>query len=178
MRNFHSTRHGLFFSIKYLCLNAGYALSIWVGYTFYILHEISWRGPYNIRACLAITLVIWTFFLPETPRWLNKNEFQCQDMLTLADLHAKGDIYDPLVTNSYAAILAAIRLKSHIGEATWGQLLRAHTPRCHRHHLSVFRPFQRDQCDFVFPPRKNYTGGVHRFALAPVRWRLCFGLLC
>jgi MFS family permease len=61
---------GLLVSIKYLCLNPGYALSTWVRYAFfsYIPHEISWRGPYIIQACLAVILVTWAFFLPETPR--------------------------------------------------------------------------------------------------------------
>jgi MFS family permease len=131
MRNCPGHGRGLFVAIEYLCLNAGYALSTWVGYAFffYIPHEISWRGPYIIQACVAITLVIWTFFLPETPRWLIKNGFQRQGMLTLADLHAKGDIYDPLVTNSYASIQAAITLESHIGEATWSQLFTQYTRR-------------------------------------------------
>lgn len=119
---------GLCFSIEYLCLNAGYALSTWVGYAFfYIPHEISWCGPYIIQACLAITLVIWTFFLPETPRLLIKNGFQQEGMLTLADLHAKDDIYDPLVTKPYAGIQAAIILESYIGEVTWGQLFTQYT---------------------------------------------------
>jgi len=122
---------GLFVSIEYLCLNAGYALSTWVGYAFffYIPYEISWRGPYIIQACLALILVTWTFFLPETPRWLIKNGFQREGMLTLADLHAKGDIYDPLVTESYAGIQAAIVLEAHIGDATWGQLFTQYTRR-------------------------------------------------
>jgi MFS family permease len=114
------TLRGLFMSIEYLCLNASYALSTWVGYAlfFYMPHEISWRGPYTIQACLAIILVTWTFFLPETLRWLIKNRFQREGMITLADLHARGDIFDPIVAESYANIQAAIVLESHIGEAT------------------------------------------------------------
>jgi MFS family permease len=93
---------GLFVSIEYLCLNTGYSLSAWVGYAFffYIPHEISWHGPYIVQACLALILVIWTFFLPETPRWLIKNRFKCEGMFTLADLHAEGDIYYPFEQKS------------------------------------------------------------------------------
>lgn len=122
---------GLFVAIEYLCLNAGYALSAWVGYAFffYIPREISWRGPYIIQAFLAIVLVLWTFFLPETPRWLIKNGFRREGMVTLADLHAKGDIYDPLVAKSYAGIRAAIALEYRIGEATWAQLFTQYTRR-------------------------------------------------
>jgi len=141
-----SPRHGrgLFASIEYLCLNASYALSTWVGYTFfYIPHEISWRGLYIIQACLAITLVIWKFFLPETPRWLIKKGFQRQGMRTLADLHARSDIYDPLVTNSYPSRhhTRVLHRRSDMEPA----FHTVHPPRYRRYHLSVIRPVQRDQ---------------------------------
>ena len=159
---------GLFVSIEYLCFNAGYALSTWVGYAFfYIPHEISWRGPYIIQACLANTLVIWTFFLPESPRWLIKNGFQRQGMLAFADLHARGDIYDPLVTNSYAGIQAAITLESHRRGDIGPAFHTVHPPRCRRDHLSVIRPVQRNQRDFVFPPKKPHARD------SPFRARFC-----
>ena len=159
---------GLFVSIEY---NAGYALSTWVGYAFfYIPHEISWRGLYIIQTCLAITLVIWTFFLPETPRWLIKNGFQRQGMLALADLHAKGDIYDPLVTSSYAGIEAAITLESHIGEATWGQLSRS-TPASLSSALPVScSPSSTESTRFCISSQKTSHG---RDSLFRARFSTC-----
>ena len=122
-------RGGIFVPLKYLCLNASYALSTRVGYAFFfhIPHEISWRGPCIIQACLIVILVLWKLFLPQTPRWLIKNGFQREGMVTLVDLHARGDIYDPLVARSYAGITAAITLESLISKATWGQLFTQYT---------------------------------------------------
>ena len=122
---------GLFVSIEYLCLNSGYALSAWVGYAFFYAmpSEISWRGPYAVQAGLAVILIIWTFFLPETPRWLVKNGFKRDGFAALADLHAKGDLYDPAVSETYASIEAAIILEEGMGEATWAQLFTQYTRR-------------------------------------------------
>ena len=122
---------GLFVSIEYFCLNSGYALSAWVGYGFFfeMPSEMSWRGPYIIQAVLALVLVIWTFFLPETPRWLIKNGFKHEGFNTLADLHAEGDLYDPVVRETYTSIDAAITLEEDMGQASWGQLFSQYTRR-------------------------------------------------
>lgn len=122
---------GLFVAIEYLCLNSGYALSAWIGYCFFFAmpSEISWRGPYIVQAALALILVIWTFFLPETPRWLIKNCFKRQGFNTLADLHGNGDIYNPVVSESYSSIEAAILLEEGMGQASWAQLFSQYTRR-------------------------------------------------
>jgi MFS family permease len=122
---------GLFVSIEYFCLNSGYALSSWIGYAFFFAmpSEISWRGPYIIQAALALVLVVWTFFLPETPRWLIKNGFKHAGFSALADLHADGDLCDPVVLETYASIDTAILLEEDMGQASWGQLFSQYTRR-------------------------------------------------
>ncbi|KAF9477619.1 hypothetical protein BDN70DRAFT_810383 [Pholiota conissans] len=122
---------GLFVAIEYLCLNAGYALSAWVGYGFFFAmpREISWRGPYIVQAALAVILIIWTFILPESPRWLIKNGFASQGLQTLADLHAGGDAEDPTAVASFSAIEGAIILEDVMGIASWGQLFTQYTRR-------------------------------------------------
>ncbi len=122
---------GLFISIEYLCLNSGYAISSWVGYGFFFAmpSEISWRGPYIIQAALALVLVVWTFILPETPRWLIKNSFKRQGLTTLADLHGNGDPYDPIISRSYTSIEATIMAEKGMGESTWSQLFSQYTRR-------------------------------------------------
>lgn len=122
---------GLFVSIEYLCLNAGYAVSAWVGYGFFFAapSEISWRGPYIVQAVLAGVLFTWTIFLPETPRWLIKNGFQTEGLGTLADLHGTGNISDPAIQASYAEIAATIEHEKVLGHATWGQVFKQYTHR-------------------------------------------------
>ncbi|KAF8588746.1 sugar transporter 1 [Ramaria rubella] len=123
---------GLFVGIEYLCLNSGYALSAWVGYAFFhtIPSEISWRGPYVVQAVLATVLLAWTFWLPETPRWLIKNGFEADGLQCLADLHGKGNVDCPKVRATYTEIGSAIALeKSMGGDATWTELFQQYKRR-------------------------------------------------
>jgi MFS family permease len=122
---------GLFVSIEYLCLNTGYALSAWVGYAFFFAlpSEMSWRGPYIIQAVLAAILVVWTWFLPETPRWLVKNGFASEGLGALADLHGTGDINDPDIVKAFGLIKATIDFEEHMDEASWAQLFKQYTRR-------------------------------------------------
>ncbi|KAH9050009.1 general substrate transporter [Lactarius hengduanensis] len=114
---------GLFVSIEYLCLNAGFALSAWVGYGFFfaIPSEISLFSPPVLFAC--------TIFLPETPRWLIKNGFEMEGLATLADLHGTGDMSDPAIQASYAEIAATLEREKLLGEASWSQLFKQYTRR-------------------------------------------------
>ncbi|CAA7269793.1 unnamed protein product [Cyclocybe aegerita] len=122
---------GLFVSIEYLCLNLGYALSAWVGYGFFFAmpSEISWRGPYIVQAVMACILVLWTFILPETPRWLISHGFKPEGLALLADLHADGDLYDDGVTETYTSIERTIALEAALGTASWVELFRTYTRR-------------------------------------------------
>jgi sugar porter (SP) family MFS transporter len=126
-----SHARGMFVSIEYLCLNTGYALSAWVGYAFFFAlpSEISWRGPYIIQAILAGVLVVWTWFLPETPRWLVKNGLNNEGLGALADLHGNGDINDPEILKTFGQIKAAVDFEEHMDGASWGQVFSQYTRR-------------------------------------------------
>lgn len=122
---------GQFISIEYICLNSGYMLSAWVGYGFFFAlpSEISWKGPYIIQACLATILFLWTFILPETPRWLLKSGFEREALKTLADLHGTGDTEDHDIQSTFLEIAAAIKYEEALGEAGWRQLFTDYTRR-------------------------------------------------
>ncbi|KAH7888015.1 general substrate transporter [Phlebopus sp. FC_14] len=122
---------GLFVCIEYICLNLGYAVSAWVGFGFFFAmpSELSWRGPYVVQAALAFILVVWTFILPETPRWLVANGFSKEGLITLADLHGNGDLTDPKIVATYAEIAAAVEFERRLGQATWRQIFCQYTRR-------------------------------------------------
>ncbi len=82
-----------------------------------------------MQAVLALVLVLWTFVLPETPRWLIKNGFKLEGLGALADLHGTGDTNDPKIIETYSEIEAAIEFEAHLGQATWGQLFKQYTRR-------------------------------------------------
>ncbi|KAJ3478128.1 hypothetical protein NLI96_g9979 [Meripilus lineatus] len=122
---------GLFTCIEHICMNAGYALSSWVGYGLFFMlpSDLSWRGPFIVQASLAFLLVLWTFVLPETPHWLIKNGFEQEGLGTLADLHGTGDINDPKIRESYREISAAIEYEARLGQTTWSQLFTQYPRR-------------------------------------------------
>lgn len=75
----------VFASMESICLNAGYAVSVWVNYGSFVgPSEISWRRPYIVLVIVFPTLLI---FLPEMPGWLIKNSFQIKGLSTLAGLY-------------------------------------------------------------------------------------------
>jgi MFS family permease len=70
-----ATARGMFISLESLWMNAGYVASSWIGYAFFFdsRNEDSRRGPYGVQALISLLLVVWSFLLPETPRWLIQN---------------------------------------------------------------------------------------------------------
>ncbi|KAF7370087.1 hypothetical protein MSAN_00638700 [Mycena sanguinolenta] len=104
---------GMLVGIEALCMNVGYAVSAWAGYAFYMdaRAEHAWRGPFAVQAAVSLVLVIWTFFLPESPRWLIQNGFMTEGLWTLADLHARGDVTDEGVAHTYHAIVDMLEME-------------------------------------------------------------------
>ncbi|KAJ6631285.1 general substrate transporter [Mycena sp. CBHHK59/15] len=123
---------GTLISIEAFCMNAGYAVSAWSGYAFFMdarHSETAWRGPYGVQALVSLVLAIWTFFLPETPRWLIQNGFKAEGLWTLADLHAAGDVTDEGVNRTYNAIADTVAFEQQAGAAPWSDLFKKYTRR-------------------------------------------------
>lgn len=122
---------GLFVSIEYFFLNSGYALSAWIGYGFFLAmpSEISWRGPYIVQACLAAVLFVWTFYMPETPRWLVQHGYKDEGLQVLADLHGNGDISDPMIIKEFVDMETAISIENKLGQVSWRELFKQYPKR-------------------------------------------------
>jgi MFS family permease len=114
-------RRGLMVGVEYTFLIGGYMLSTWVDYGFYFLipSNISWQGPYFIQMGLAFILLVMSFVLPETPRWLARNGFMKESLQTVADLHSKGDINAQHVRQIFLEIQEAVRYEQTLGQSSW-----------------------------------------------------------
>ncbi|KAJ6600960.1 general substrate transporter [Mycena vulgaris] len=110
---------GALAGLEAFCMNAGYAASAWVGYAFFAhaAGEHTWRGPYGVQATAALALILLSFVLPESPRWLVQNGFKSEGLWTLADLHAGGDVTDARVNHTYYAIVDALEMEGRV--ARW-----------------------------------------------------------
>ncbi|KAJ6558100.1 hypothetical protein B0H19DRAFT_1149932 [Mycena capillaripes] len=123
---------GMFISLESFWMNAGYCASSWIGYAFFFddRGEDSWRGPYGVQAFISLVLFVWTFYAPETPRWLVQNGFKTEGLWTLADLHAAGDVTDASVNRTYYEIVDTLELEERDGvTAPWGTLFKEYTRR-------------------------------------------------
>ncbi|KAF7318874.1 General substrate transporter [Mycena chlorophos] len=123
---------GMFVSLETFWMNAGYCGSSWIGYAFYfdMRGEESWRGPYGIQALISLILFVWTFYLPETPRWLIQNGFKSEGLWTLAELHSAGDITDDDITRTFFEIEDTVELEARDGaRGRWKDLFKQYTRR-------------------------------------------------
>jgi len=112
---------GLMVGIEYTFLIAGYMLSCWVDYGFHFMlpDNLSWQGPFIIQIALSLFLVVMSFFLPETPRWLAKNGFMHESLKTVADLHSNGDMEAENVKKVFLEIQEAVVYEAELGKAGW-----------------------------------------------------------
>jgi MFS family permease len=112
---------GLMVGIECTCLIAGYMLSCWVDYGFHFMlpDAISWQGPFIIQILLSFLLVVMSFFLPETPRWLAKNGFMQESLQTVADLHSNGDTSAKHVQQVFLEIQEAVVYEANLGKSSW-----------------------------------------------------------
>ncbi|KAF2105357.1 general substrate transporter [Lophiotrema nucula] len=122
---------GLMVGIEYTCLIAGYMLSCWVDYGFHFMlpNKLSWQGPFIIQIILSFILVVMSFFLPETPRWLAKNGFMQESLQTVADLHSNGDTEADHVQQVFLEIQEAVVYETQLGKSTWTEMFTRYRKR-------------------------------------------------
>lgn len=129
-------RRGLMVGIEYTFLIAGYMLSCWVDYGFNFLlgssPSMSWQGPFIIQILLSLVLVVMSFFLPETPRWLAKNGFMKESLQTVADLHSDGDTQAEHVQSVFVEIQEAVIYEASLGKGSWKVIILT---LCIAHHI-------------------------------------------
>ncbi|KDN70328.1 hypothetical protein CSUB01_11580 [Colletotrichum sublineola] len=67
-----------------------------------------WRAPCLFQAAAPAFVLVHPLFIPESPRWLVKNDRSEEALKILADEHANGYENDPLVLYEYTEICRAI----------------------------------------------------------------------
>ncbi|GAB7362847.1 hypothetical protein MBLNU230_g3150t1 [Neophaeotheca triangularis] len=76
----------------------------------------SFRIAWGVQGIPGFILFGALFFFPESPRWLAGQERWEECLKTLADLHAKGDEYDPKVQAEYEEVKEAVRIAAESSE--------------------------------------------------------------
>ncbi|KAL2832591.1 putative MFS sugar transporter [Aspergillus cavernicola] len=124
-------RRGLMVGIEYTFSIGGYMLSCWVdyGFNFLLPSAMSWQGPFIVQIVLSFILLVMSFFLPETPRWLAKNGFMKESLQTVADLHSGGDIEAEHVKQVFTEIQEAVIYESNLGKSSWLEMFTRYRKR-------------------------------------------------
>lgn len=98
-------------------LIAGVALSFWMGYaTNFTDTSFQWRFPIAVQLIFALAVLIFIFFLPETPRWLISHGYYDEALDTLARVE-NTTIDDPLVTAEAEEIRKADEREKELSSA-------------------------------------------------------------
>ncbi|MCJ1259050.1 hypothetical protein MMC24_006885 [Lignoscripta atroalba] len=68
----------------------------------------SWRIPVWLQCVFSGVVLCWSFFLPETPRWLMANDRHEQALNVMAKYHGEGDRNSPIVQLEYREMMEDI----------------------------------------------------------------------
>jgi MFS family permease len=71
--------------------------------------SLSWRLPLILQVVPSTIVVVFSLFLPESPRWLVANDRYKEARKLLVKYHAAGDENSPLITLEMAEMRASIR---------------------------------------------------------------------
>ncbi|KAK5311282.1 hypothetical protein LTR93_011775 [Exophiala xenobiotica] len=125
-RGLMSGAHGVF-------INMGYAVATWLGFACFHASETSfaWRFPNAVLINWCLSLLVGSFFIPESPRWLVSNDHHDRALNVLCKLHRDKRDPDNSVAHQELELIKrqvdADRMASQQG--VWKQLFRQKTYR-------------------------------------------------
>lgn len=88
----------------------GYSSSIWIDYFSSASSVIpknsnfSWRFPLSIQCIIGTLLLLGSFVIVETPRWLLSTDHDVEGLIVIANLHSKGDAAHDIAKDEYQTI--------------------------------------------------------------------------
>ncbi|CAO3588953.1 unnamed protein product [Absidia cylindrospora] len=107
----------------------GYTASCFIDYgASYIDGEWSWRLPLLLQCVFAIILASGTFLLPESPRFLVKND-RTQEALKVLSIMYDGQPEDEDVQEEYNEIHTAVYYERTLGTPTWKEMFTTYRKR-------------------------------------------------
>jgi len=90
----------------------GSIIAAWTTYgTFAIKSNLSWRIPSILQAAPASIMLLFLFWVPESPRWLISRDRHEEALKILGHYHAEGNVDDELVQYEFQEIKETIALE-------------------------------------------------------------------
>lgn len=125
-----SGNRGLLSCIVFTGNIVGYASSVWVDYfCSYIESDISWRLPLFLQCVMGGLLIIGSFIISETPRWLLAKDRDEEGIQVLANLHSHGDTTASKAKEEFREIKQAVIMERFEGEKSFREMWRRYSRR-------------------------------------------------
>lgn len=104
----------------------GQIVAAWFCYGALSWPEIDWRwrAPCLFQAWAPCLVLVWLWFIPESPRWLIDHDRAEEALKILAREHANGDMNDELVQYEYNEICQAIKLEKENKKCSYTDFLK------------------------------------------------------
>ncbi|GBB98966.1 hypothetical protein RclHR1_03380008 [Rhizophagus clarus] len=116
---------GRLVSLQQWSITIGIAISFWIDYgTNQINSSRQWRIPLWIQIVPAAILVMGTFFLPFSPRWLVDQDRDDEAITVLAKLRAGGDRNAAVVQDEYREIKETVIFERDVAAKSYQELFK------------------------------------------------------
>ncbi|PKS08643.1 hypothetical protein jhhlp_005032 [Lomentospora prolificans] len=111
--------------LQMLMINCGIFIATAAGYGFGVHYADTrqWRGPLAIQAIPVALLIIVTFFLPESPRWLVSKGKDEKARAVLQKLH-QGSATDAFIEGEFTEIKDQLQAEKEAFKPTWMEIAR------------------------------------------------------
>ncbi|KAK6412661.1 Ribulose bisphosphate carboxylase large chain [Oleoguttula sp. CCFEE 5521] len=108
----------------------GYMCSVWVDYfCSFIGSDWAWRVPLLMQVVIGSMLVVGSFLIVESPRWLLDNDHDEEGIVVIANLYGKGDIHNPKARDEYREIKMNVLLQRQEGERGYADMFKRYYKR-------------------------------------------------
>jgi len=102
----------------------------------FINSTAAFRLPWGLQMLPAIFLFAAMMFLPESPRWLARQDRWEEAVQVLALVHAHGDANSPFVAKEMAEIREVVEFERANSDVTYWELLKP--SMINRTHIGIF----------------------------------------
>ncbi|KAI1112336.1 high-affinity glucose transporter [Nemania sp. NC0429] len=131
------SKRGRLIGMQQWAITWGIVLMFFICYgCSFINGQAAFRLPWGVQAIPALLLFMGLCVLPESPRWLAKNDCWEEARKVLVLVHGKGDPNAPLVASESAEIQGVVRLDRQNADSTWLELIQP--GMINRTHIGLF----------------------------------------
>jgi MFS family permease len=131
------SKRGRFIGMQQWAITWGIAIMFFICYgCSFINGSAAFRLPWGLQVVPAILLFLGLVVLPESPRWLAKNDRWEETRQVLVLVHGKGNPDAPIVEKELAEIQEAVKIDRESAQVSWLELVRPNM--INRTHIGLF----------------------------------------